>query len=376
MNSSSPTFPTSTGELLELIPALAQARVLVVGDVMLDQYVRGTVERISPEAPVPVVRVDEEWALLGGAGNVARNVAALGAVPRLVGVRGFDSAGDVLARILSREGIDHELIVDAQRPTTCKTRILAHNQQVVRVDREASAPISGVTLARFNQAVGQAVTQGLAGDGEGTPGAVIVSDYGKGAVQPGLMQVLAAATASAGISAGGGPRPLVLLDPKPVNAALYQGLDVLTPNLKEAGELLGRTIDCGPSDQGRQGGQDGQKADLGGLPTDGRELLAKLGAGRLLVTLGGRGMALFERGGPAWLVPTTAQNVFDVTGAGDTVIGALAAALAVGVPPLSACLLANYAAGVTVSRVGAAVVSPEDLARAVREHPAPEIMEI
>ncbi|WP_243357651.1 bifunctional heptose 7-phosphate kinase/heptose 1-phosphate adenyltransferase [Fundidesulfovibrio terrae] len=325
----------------DAVERLAGVPVLVVGDVMLDHYLAGDAERISPEAPIPVVRVASEKHLLGGAGNVARNIAALGGKPELVSVIGADDPGSVLQELLSKEGLPGHLVVEKRRMTTIKTRIIARNQQMLRVDREESRELEGGSLDALD---------GLLRSVARRHGVVVVSDYGKGVVCAKLMDTLR------GLEAEGGKAPLILVDPKTVNASLYAHADLLTPNAKEAGELAGV----------KASGRDGViKAGLA--------IFKRLRCRQLCITLGAEGMAVFERPGRVLHVPTVARNVYDVTGAGDTVMAVLAMALGAGYDLPRASVLANYAAGIVVGQVGAAVASPEALREAIRSVEPPRV---
>lgn len=328
-------------QVLETIGRLADQKVMIIGDLMLDHYVFGNVSRISPEAPVPVVQVVRERYLLGGAGNVARNVASLGGDPLLVGVIGDDEDGRKLNELCAEAGMAALAIPDPARITTRKTRILAHNQQVVRVDRERNGEIAALIQDRIAAAVAERIDD---------YGVVILSDYDKGLLSAEFMARLRV------IFDGRARRPLVLADPKPRNFELYSGVDLLTPNAKEAAEGTGVRLD---------GRAEIIKAGLA--------LFRKLKLKNLLITLGGEGMALFEGPDRIRHIPTVAQKVFDVTGAGDTVIASIALALAAGADLCTACSVANFAAGIVVGQVGAATATREELEQAVRDHPPPEI---
>ena len=325
--------------LIEAVERLAEARVLILGDVMLDEYLAGDADRISPEAPVPVVRIDHDRRLVGGAGNVARNIVSLGGGAHLVGVRGNDQAGDDVAACLDADGIAHDLVLLPGRRTTVKTRVLARQQQVVRIDREcADAHTREET---------DAVLRRVAARLDGHAG-LVVSDYGKGLVTQGMMQGLATLLAGRAMP--------VLVDPKPQNAALYKGVTLLTPNAKEASETAGLPVKT--------------REDI---VAAGRAIMEKTSSPALIITLGSRGMAVFEKGGPVRRIPTVAREVFDVTGAGDTVIAVLSMGLALGMDIITASLLANYAAGIVVGEVGASVVTPNQLAEAIATLPKPEV---
>ncbi len=330
-----------TPDLLPLIERLRGRRVMIVGDVMLDHYTFGTVSRISPEAPVPVVEVNDEHYLLGGAGNVARNIVALGGEATMIGVIGDDADGRTLTGLLDQAQVRTDLVRDDRRRTTRKTRIIAQNQQIVRVDREHTGELS--------QDVVGALLEKLANNGQHHD-IIIVSDYGKGVIIKEVMQALRA------IRQQRGPQAKILVDPKPVNYDLYAGVDILTPNAKEASEGAG--LPCQGDD---------------GPAKVGRELFRRLGCQSLLITLGARGMALFPGPDSGVRIPTFARKVFDVTGAGDTVIATLALALAAGADLLEASVLANHAAGIVVAQVGAATPTPEGLRDAISVRPAAPI---
>ncbi|MDR1359906.1 MAG: D-glycero-beta-D-manno-heptose-7-phosphate kinase, partial [Deltaproteobacteria bacterium] len=320
----------SPADLLKRIAAFKQGRVLIVGDLMLDVYLFGDAERISPEAPVPVVRVSGEKRLLGGAGNVARNISSLGGQAVLVSARGQDQAGDCLEDFLAAEGIQAKLVLDRDRETTLKTRLLARGQQMLRFDRETQAP-------RKRQEEEQILLR--AQEELKNCRAVVISDYGKGVITPYLMRHLLLRIRSL-------PRPIpVLVDPKPQNLAAYEGVTLLTPNVKETGELARLPV--------------GSPAEIAAA---GRALMERLGCPHLVTTLGAEGMAVFENRQTIRHIPTMARQVFDVTGAGDTVIATLALALALKAPLLQACMLANFAAGLVVAEIGAAVTTGPALA--------------
>lgn len=314
----------STKVMAEKLPDLKGGRVLIVGDVMLDHYVVGGVERISPEAPVPVVTVSSESQRLGGAGNVAKNIKGLGGEPVLISVLGEDADGARLDQLLAESAIQARMIRDAARPTTRKIRIIAHNQQVVRVDWENSSGVSGKVQDRlFAQ---------MAKELPGT-NAILLSDYGKGVITAGFMRRLWRLFEETGA------RPAVFVDPKVRNFGLYKGVSLLTPNAKEAAEGAGVQV------QGRSG-----------VLKAGIEIFKKLKCEELLITLGADGMALFMGPDKVWHISTSARKVFDVTGAGDTVIATAALAKAAGLDTLSACVLANFAAGIVVGEIGTVAV--------------------
>jgi rfaE bifunctional protein kinase chain/domain len=327
--------------LSALVDRLSDVSVLVIGDVMLDHYLSGDAERISPEAPVPVVRVEKERHLLGGAGNVARNIAALGGKPELISVIGADDPGKVLQDLLTKEGLRGNLVVEKSRMTTIKTRIIARNQQMLRVDREEARQLQGQSLKALESIVRKVSQQHTI---------IILSDYGKGVVCKALVETIRELKSSVGRSI------TVLVDPKVVNSALYDSMDVLTPNAKEAGEITGV-----------------QAKGKDGIIKAGHALFKKLRCRHACITLGQDGMAVFEKPGKVYHVPTVAQSVFDVTGAGDTVISVLALALGAGLNLVEASVLANYAAGIVVGQVGTAAATPENLHEAVAKISPPTI---
>ena len=311
-----------------LLRAMRGKRVLVIGDVMLDEFIWGKVARISPEAPVPVVEVTDQSFHLGGAGNVARNVRALGGQATLAGVVGRDAAGERLKEAVAAAGIDSLLAVsDTGRPTTVKTRIVAHNQQVVRADRESATEIpdgmEDVLLEGARRALASCQ-------------ALVVSDYQKGVVTARLLKRL--------LPLARRRRLPVLVDPKVQHFPLYKRVALVTPNQHEAQQASGIVI---------RGAAD--------LLAAGRALLKRLECRAVLVTRGEQGMSLFERGRPPVHIPTAAREVFDVTGAGDSVIATLALALCAGSRLPEAAALANYAAGVVVGKLGTASASPAEV---------------
>ena len=331
----------SRDTIRQAVGSLAGNKVLIIGDLMLDHYLMGDVDRISPEAPVPVVNVTKESVVVGGAGNVARNIAKLGGSPLLISAVGDDRDGSLLDELCNKAGLDTRMIRDANRPTTKKTRIIAHNQQVVRVDQELVAPLSGGAHDELFSILESVVHDYPV---------IILSDYGKGFISQAFMDRFMQLVASCK------SRPLVLVDPKTVNYDLYQGVDLLTPNTKEAGEGAGMTV-----------------SDKESVLEAGEALFNRLNCNNLLITLGPDGMALFEGKDTVRHIPTFARKVYDVTGAGDTVIATTALALSAGLDLLTACTLANYAAGVVVAQVGAATTSPEEVLESVEELPEPII---
>ncbi len=322
------------GRARDLVGRFPSTRILVVGDLMLDEYVWGTVRRISPEAPVPVVAVIRETKSPGGAANVALNIAGLGSQVEVAGVVGDDAPGREVARILRKQGVGIAgLVRDARRPTTVKTRVIAHSQQVVRVDREErESPGDGPKKALRAAVLGR--MKGCAG--------VVLSDYRKGTLTRDLVKEIMEAARDRGI--------FVAVDPKQIDIAYYRGCTLITPNRSEAESALG----------GRELSGDLEIGEGGKL------LLRRCGAKAVLITRGEEGMTLVERGNRAvFHIPAIARQVYDVTGAGDTVIGTLAAAIGSGASMREAALLANLAAGVVVGEVGTARITTEKLLRAL-----------
>jgi D-glycero-beta-D-manno-heptose-7-phosphate kinase len=323
------TVQSDRTRLLKLIGSFPKCRVLVVGDVMLDHYIWGAVSRISPEAPVPVVNVTRENLLLGAATNVVHNIASLGGDVRVCGVIGHDDAGRQLGSLLRAKGVKTDgLIVDEGRPTTIKTRIIAHSQQVVRFDRESKDGLARSTRKKIFEQVQRQIDEGIE--------AIIISDYSKGVVTRELVRDTVKLAKKKSI--------IVSVDPKVNHFGIYRGVSILTPNTKEAS--LGAKIDI---------------EDDKSLLKAGAALLSRLKCDAVLITRGEHGMSLFERNRKVTHIPTVAQEVFDVTGAGDTVISVLTMAMATGAKLVDAASLSNYAAGIVVGVVGTATVTPEEL---------------
>lgn len=329
-----PTTLLARERLTELLDRMHARRVVVVGDAMLDVYLRGDVDRISPEAPVPVVRVRERRFALGGAANVAQNVAAAGARGTLVAVVGSDEGGERLRRMLREIGSDDSALIGVTRPTTTKTRLVARSQQVVRFDEEEDRDLDADDVARVRDALDRVLA---------TADALVLEDYNKGVL---VVEVIAHAIATA--SARGLP---VIVDPKFRNFFAYRGATIFKPNRRELESALGAAV---------------RLDDAGALPAT----LERLGARHLLLTLGEAGMALVSPDGRVQRIPTTAREVYDVVGAGDTVTAYLATALAAGATALEAAVVANFAAGVEVGKLGAATVTPDEIVEAYDAHAA------
>ena len=326
----------SRERLLACLPRLAGAQVLIVGDVMLDEYYLGDAERISPEAPVPVVKISEDRLTLGGAGNVARNIRSLGGQPHLIAICGQDNGGAEIEALCRDEDIAASLIRVPGRRTTIKTRIIARQQQMLRFDQEDVSDLPPAVVDEVLATIKQRL---------GARTILILSDYGKGLICPALMTGLRALRAQAQAA---GKVLKIMVDPKTPNWGLYQGVHLLTPNAKETSE--GSGLPTGTPQE---------------IMAAGKALFKSLNCHHVLATLGAQGMALFASPQAVWHIPTAARKVFDVTGAGDTVIAVLGLALAAGIPLLPGCLLANSAAGIVVGEVGAAAVGLQQLKTAL-----------
>lgn len=321
-------------ELFEAVEGLARPRVLIVGDLILDRYVSGDVERISPEAPIPVLAARHMRELCGGAGNVAANLRAMEAEVGLVGVVGDDAPGARLRALLAESGVEAEgVLSDPARPTTEKTRMISGVQQILRVDWESSSPVARELASRLAVALSSR-TAGA--------GALVLSDYGKGVLESSVVVAALGAARKAGIP--------VLVDPKGDDYRRYTGATLITPNRREAEQALGRRL-----------------PDLDAVRAGARDLIELAQLDAIVITLGADGMLHMERGGEPQHVPTVARAVFDVTGAGDTVIAHLALGLAAGLPLALSAELANEAAGIVVGKRGAASVTRAELLGALRD---------
>ncbi len=317
---------------LEIIDGFSKSKVLVVGDIMVDQFIWGKVSRISPEAPVPVVRVTSENLLLGGCANVLNNIYSIGGQVAVAGIIGTDEMGKWLSGELAKLKIDRNgIVVEKKRPTSVKTRIIAHNQQVVRFDREDKGPIKPGSIRKIIDYIDSV---------KGDLGAIVVSDYNKGVVFERLVEGIRGVISGRNIT--------LCIDPKQNNFSLYSGCDLITPNQQEAERALG--VEFSGDDDVIEGG---------------RELLRRFGFRALLITRGEEGMILFENNGDIVRIPAVAKEVFDVTGAGDTVIGIFALSVAAGATFKEAAVLANHAAGIVVGKIGTAKVSQEELKKVV-----------
>ncbi|HVT39485.1 MAG TPA: PfkB family carbohydrate kinase [Gemmatimonadaceae bacterium] len=322
--------------LQALLDQASGRRIAVVGDAMLDVYLHGDVDRISPEAPVPVVRVRDRRLALGGAANVAQNVAAIGAAAALVATVGNDAAAQGIQDMIAAIGGDTRGLVKVDRRTTTKTRVVARSQQVVRVDEEVDDDFSAADIERLNVAIAREVNES---------DALILEDYNKGVLVATVIEHAMTAAQRKGIP--------VVVDPKYRNFFAYRGATIFKPNRRELEAALGASVNVDHPET---------------LPG----LVERLGVAAILLTLSERGMALIERGASAqrgvYRIPTTAREVYDVVGAGDTVTAYLATMLASGATALEASVIANYAAGVEVGKLGAATVSSAEVLVAHATH--------
>jgi D-beta-D-heptose 7-phosphate kinase/D-beta-D-heptose 1-phosphate adenosyltransferase len=318
----------------EAVGNFKDAKVLVVGDLILDEFLWGDVSRISPEAPVPVVWVKKESFMPGGASNVANNLSSLGAKVYLAGVVGDDERGAILKSELEQKGVNTSgIITDNSRPTILKTRVVAQHQQVVRIDKERVDPLSPAIvgkLVRYIESIMEEID------------AVIIEDYGKGVITSALLGKV--------VPLAKRHNKVISVDPKEEHFKYYRGISVITPNNHEASRAVGFEI-----------------KDDATLIRAGQVLLKKLNCRIALITLGENGMAVFQKSKPMKHIPTVAQEVFDVSGAGDTVIASYTLSLAIGADPIMAAHIANCAAGIVVGKVGLAVVTPDELLNRIKK---------
>lgn len=318
--------------LKEYLGRFSEAKILVIGDIIMDEYIWGVVSRISPEAPVPVVEVKRETRLLGGAANVIHNISTLGAKAILCGVVGKDIMGREILKKINKMGLVSDGIISEQgRPTSQKTRVIAQNQQIVRLDRESRKnirPENVDKLLRFIE------------DELDSLDVIVVADYGKGVISASLMKSLRDLVRDASVK--------LTVDPKKGNFEYYEGVDAITPNHHEAGDFCRFEI-----------------IDEKTMIRAGKHMLEKLMCRSVLITQGKDGMTLFESGGAMQHIPTVANEVFDVTGAGDTVIGTFSLGLASGLDFISAAILSNMAAGIVVGQVGTSTVKADDLRKVI-----------
>ena len=314
----------------KILSGFKRKRILVIGDIILDRYIWGKVTRISPEAPVPIVEVTEENFLLGGASNVAHNIVALGGHATIAGLAGNDRGGDILSKILDEKRIRSEGVFKSVRPTTVKTRVIAHSQQVVRFDREDRNIIDGKIFRSLLKYITSEIPK---------HDAVILSDYKKGVISSNLLKEVVRIARTENI--------FVSVDPKVGHFHLYKNVSLITPNLLEASLASGIEI-----------------RDEKSLLNAGRTLLRKIPCEAVLITRGEYGMSLFTKKKVVH-IPTAAKNVYDVTGAGDTVIATFTLAHAAGAGMEASAVIANHAAGIVVGEVGTAVVTLDELQKSL-----------
>ncbi len=321
-------------KLKSIISNFTDKKILVIGDLILDEFVWGRVSRISPEAPVPVVWVKDESFMPGGASNVANNINSLGGKAYMVGVVGNDERAGILKGELEHRGVNIDgIFTDPQRPTILKTRVIAHQQQIVRIDREKVDPIKDGMVRKIASFV-----ENVIDDIDG----LIVEDYGKGLITPKLLDRI--------VPLAKKKKKIIAVDPKEEHFSYYKGVTLLTPNNKEAQRAVGFDI-----------------KDKATLKKAGFELLKKLKARIVLITLGEDGMMVFEQGKPPKKIETIAQEVFDVSGAGDTVASTFVLSLISSANSIQAAHIANCAAGIVVGKVGIAVVTQEEVMARVKE---------
>jgi D-glycero-beta-D-manno-heptose-7-phosphate kinase len=322
----------SSEKLKKYIPRFKNKRVLVVGDLMLDDYIWGKVTRISPEAPIPVIEVTKEETKPGGAANVVLNLISLGAKVYCAGVAGRDANAKKLLSYLNDRGVDTASVaLDPARPTTVKTRVIAHHQQVVRIDKETRLALAPAIVAKIHKSIKKIMPK---------IDAIIFSDYNKGMITRQMVEEI--------IDMAKGR--IIAVDPKPKNISIFSGITIITPNKKEASEGTNITIDSEEA-----------------LRHAGMELMSMVNAKAVLVTRGEEGMSLFEHGEES-SIPTVAKEVYDVTGAGDTVVSVVTLALAAGADFKEAAVMANVAAGIVVGEMGVATVTPRQLSAALTEN--------
>ena len=316
----------------ELKKKFAGKKIAVIGDLMLDCYFWGGVSRISPEAPVPVVEVDDEIFRFGGALNVANNISTLKSLALPIGIVGNDNDGMILKSLLKKAGIsDRGVITDRSRPTTTKTRVIANKQHVVRIDKEKTEPISGIIEKKIIEVIKKEIKN---------LDAIILQDYNKGVLNSGLIQKI--------IDIASESKKIVTVDPKFSNFFEYKNVTVFKPNRKETEDAFGIRINTEKE-----------------IEHAGKKLLAELNAKYVLLTLSEKGIALFEKGKPVRKIPTKSRKVADVSGAGDTVISTLTVALSAGVDIFDAAYLANFAGGLVIQEVGIVPVELDNLFNAV-----------
>lgn len=315
---------------VDVIQKLSHGKVLILGDIMIDEYLFGTVDRISPEAPVPIVQIDKCARVLGGAGNVARNIIALNGQATLIGITGSCHDGADLVDLVQKSGIKGDIVQSPSSRTCIKSRIMAQQQQMIRLDYEDATILSHDSQDEILNSLARHLADNKV---------LIISDYAKGLISKRFMEKLHELISKLN------PDIYIVVDPKPDNMHLYENIYAMTPNIKEISQSVNLTI----------------KSDADILLA-GRTLMSQTKCKHLVATLGANGMAVFMHPTITWRMPTVTRSVYDVTGAGDTVIATLALALSVGHDLLLSAMLANVAGGISVTKLGASTISQEELA--------------
>jgi len=321
--------------ILDIIENFSNTSIAVIGDYMIDEYIFGDVERISPEAPVPIVLYKDRKFSLGGAGNVANNIASLGGKVYNIGVIGDDNYKEIFFNLINKENFNNEgILIDETRPTIRKTRIIAQNQQLLRIDYEKTDFLSNTLKEKISQYI-NSIIHNIDG--------IIISDYGKGLFDKDILEKI--------IKISNDHNKFIAVDPKDRNFYNYKGATISTPNHKEASRMVGRSLKTQEE-----------------IKEAGFEIIEKLGFENLLITQGAEGMTLFEKGKSPLHIPSHAKQVFDVTGAGDTVISALTLAKASGATLPEASFIANIAAGIVVGKLGSATATIEEIIEEVKRY--------
>ncbi|MBN1869444.1 MAG: D-glycero-beta-D-manno-heptose-7-phosphate kinase [Candidatus Omnitrophica bacterium] len=340
------------GQYNRICSKFYKKNILVIGDIILDRYIQGSVSRISPEAPVPIVVEESSFYTPGGAANVAKNLRGLGAKVTLIGRIGKDSQGQILRRLLRKGRIDiRGIFTDKGVPTICKTRVVVQRQQVVRIDREK---IKISVNKEFNHKIHHFIENNIK-----SFDALIISDYGKGLITPELVSFLRQQALA--------HKKIITVDPKVEHFSYYRNVTAITPNLKEAENAI-RDIKVTSKTPGQLGIHSDRLKGSKEINLAGKELLRYLELDALLITLGEQGIRLFEKWKKPVLIKTKAREVYDVTGAGDAVISTFTLSLTAGATKSQAAEIANYAAGIVVGKMGAVAVSREELLKAIEDH--------
>lgn len=320
---------------LPFLQKIKDLKIAVVGDFMLDEYIWGEVERISPEAPVPILQFGHSTVGLGGAGNVSNNIISMGAKVYNIGITGNDEFRDVLLKMLSSSNSDTTalFVSEDSRPTIRKTRLFSNNHQLLRIDYENSNTIGSKNLSDIKNSIAKIIDE---------IDAIIVSDYGKGLISQELMKFIVEQATKKGV--------FVSVDPKKRNFSNYSGADIITPNQKEAESMLDKKF-----------------STFSEILESGNEIIESFGVKKVLITLGPHGMALFEKDKKPFAIPTFAQQVYDVTGAGDTVIAMFTMAISAGASPVESAEMSNIAAGIVVGKIGCVPINFADMEEKIKK---------